>query len=284
MPNWLVRPRLATSTLPVRGRSRRVRRRRTPACAFCCVHRAGREPARAAASRGRSASARPEAAPAEIAVGRGAPLVGSCDVRRSARRPLARRRSTRWPSHGVGRPACRRRRPRRSADCFHASPTRTCVSARGCSTAMPACVDVRRRRRSTSRLDARRARDELWDGLVGGTVSRASRSCLRRATTCSARSAPASTSSSRSTAPTTGSRCRSRSSWLGAEAVIDRERLVADALRPSRSRASRAPRRRWPPGTPGSARSSGSRCSGSRSRTGARTCSGRAPGPAAGRR
>ena len=67
--------------------------------------------------------------------------------------------------------------------------------------------------------------------------------------------------------------------------VIDRETGSSPTRwRRSRSRASPAPRRRWRRGWPASARSSGSPCSGSRSRTAARTCSRPVPAPAAGRR
>ena len=88
-----------------------------------------------------------------------------------------------------------------------------------------------------------------------------------------------------STATATASRCRSRSSSARG----------GSRDRPRASRRRRAGGRLDPElhglgggdggaGTPASARSSGSPCSGSRSRTGARTCSRPAPAPAAGRR
>ena len=70
----------------------------------------------------------------------------------------------------------------------------------------------RRRRwtRSSFRCTSASA-DELWDGLIEGAV-RMRASCSVRATTCSVRSEPGSTSCSTTTPPATASRCRSRSS------------------------------------------------------------------------
>ena len=130
-------------------------------------------------------------------------------------------------------------------------------------------------------------------GEGAGDATRSSTSASRspaRPPTASPRSRSTATPAARTSCSSCGARTgTSRSACSGSRSCrTSGDRLASDSSRTrwprSRFRASPARRRRWRPGWRGSARSSGSPSSGSRSRTGGRTCSQRAPARAAGRR